>query len=55
MAYIKPYVKEPLKSNNEDKKGINEKKKRHLLFYLAWYPTVRGENIFLERESPTSL
>ena len=50
MAYIKPYVKRVPKVNYEDKKGINEKKKKHLLFYLAWYPAVRGENRFRERE-----
>ena len=39
-----------LKSTKGDKKGINEKEKRtSSLHFLAWYPAVRGENIF-ERE-----
>ena len=48
MIYIKPYVK-------EDKKGINEKKQRHLLFCLAWYPTVGEKTYFRERKSNFSL
>ena len=55
MTYIKPYVKEPLKSNN-DKKGINEKKKKRispLLFGLV--SSSEGRKQILERESLTSL
>ena len=54
-TYIKPYVKEPLKSNN-DKKGINEKKKKRispLLFGLV--SSSEGRKQILERESLTSL
>ena len=47
MAYIKPCVKRPLKSNNEDRKGINEKKKKSIFSsFWAWYPAVRGGNRF---------
>ena len=55
MAYIKPYIKEPLKSNN-DKKGINEKKKKRtspVLFGLV--SGNEGRKQILERESLTSL
>ena len=39
MAYIKPCVKGPLKSSNEDKKGINEKIKKSIFSYF--WPGIR--------------
>ena len=56
MAYIKPCVKGPLKSNNEDKKGINEKKKESIFSsFLGLVSGSEGRKQILERESLTSL
>ena len=55
MAYIKPFVKGPLKSNNGDKKGINEKKKKRIFSSFWLVSGSEGRKEILERESPTSL
>ena len=55
MTYIKSCVKGPLKSNNRDKKGINEKKK-NMIFSSFWLVSgSEGRKEILEREIPTSL
>ena len=54
MTYIKSYVKEPLKSNN-DKKGINEKKKKTSPLLFGLVSSSEGRKQILMRESLTSL
>ena len=50
MAYIKPCVKGPLKSNNGDKKGINEKKKKRIFSSFWLVSGSEGRKEILERE-----